>query len=149
PGATFSVPLTFTIRDFTGNVIGPVLTTQTQTVNILFRPSANAICTTPTKWYNKSDKTCYNGLPQTFKVAMTAAAPLPDQVIWSVAFNTTTWGYSPIGPTACSATVAGCPYDSLNVGAFHFRNAPFVGTDLNDDQAFAWHDIPCCHLGNI
>lgn len=127
PGATFSVPLTFTIYDFTGNAIGAQLAQDTQTFDVLYRPSASTNCTGG-RWYNSKDRTCYNGLPQTFKMAMTAAAPLPDQVIWSVAFNTNTAGYDPTG-------VVG-PADSLNVGTFSFANAPFSGTDLSEDQAF-------------
>ena len=41
---------------------------------------------------------------------------MPDEVIISIAYNTTTFGYAPIGPSVCSATPQGCGYDSLNVG---------------------------------
>ena len=127
PGATFPVPLTFTIYDFTGNTKGAMLATQTQTVSITYRPSTSTLCTGG-RWYNSKDKTCYNGLPQTVTMAMTASAPLPNQVIWTVAYNTNTAGYYPTG-------VVG-PVDSLNVGTFSFPNAPYAGTDLNEDQAF-------------
>jgi hypothetical protein len=40
---------------------------------------------------------------------------LPNRVIVSAAYNTTTWGYAPIGTQPCDATPEGCPYDSLNV----------------------------------
>ncbi len=51
---------------------------------------------------------------------------LPDTLIWGIAYNTATGGYSPIGTPG--------PYDSLNVGAFTVN--PTVGTDVNEDMAF-------------
>jgi hypothetical protein len=135
PGATFTVPLTFTIYADNNGTAGDVLAQQTQTVNVLYRPSASTTCATPSQWYNSKDRMCYNGLAQTIKLSFTGAT-LTDQVIWSVAFNTTTAGYDPIGPAACSTSSGGCPYDSLNVGTFSFPNAPFVGTDIDEDQVF-------------
>lgn len=127
PGATFPVPVTFKIYDYTGGTQGAELATQTQTVNVQYRPSTSANCTGG-RWYNSKDKTCYNGLPQTITMAMTATALLPEQVIWTVAYNTNTHGYVPTG-------VVG-PVDSLNVGLNSFPNAPYTGTDLNEDQIF-------------
>ena len=65
------------------------------------------------------------------------AITLPTQVIWSVQYNTTTSGYTPIGNVPpCSITPAGCGYDTLNVGAFSYPNAPFAGTDVDPGAAF-------------
>jgi hypothetical protein len=142
PGATFSVPLTFTIYADSGGTPGAVLATLTQTVAIAYRPSASAICVDTNgdpdgRWYNKADKLCYNGLPQTVKMTLSSSAPLPDQVIWSVKYDTTHYGYSPIGEAApCFTSGGGCGYDSLNIGMYSFQNAPFVGTDLDEDQIF-------------
>ena len=62
---------------------------------------------------------------------------MPDGVIWSVAFSTTHYGSAPKGEAqACYTSSGGCGYDSLNVGAFSAANAPYVGTDVNEDQAF-------------
>ncbi len=54
------------------------------------------------------------------------------------AFNTTHYGYSPIGeiPLGCFFTDPGCGYDSLNVGAKTYAPAAFAGTDVNNDEAF-------------
>jgi hypothetical protein len=65
-----------------------------------------------------------------------AGTTLPDQVIWTVAFNTSTAGYTPVGAASCQSDSGGCPYDSLNVGAKTYTGAPYAGTDTNQDQAF-------------
>jgi hypothetical protein len=76
----------------------------------------------------------------TFPFGGTVSAP--SQVIWTVSFNTSTWGYSPIGPASCSPVITtppsdpGCGYDSLNVGAWAYTNAPYSGADLDADLAF-------------
>jgi hypothetical protein len=123
PGATFPVDITFTVYADDAGTPGDVLATTTQTVNIAYRPSASAVCADG-KWYNKADKTCYNGFPQTVKMSMPSAT-LGDSVIWSVKYPT----YNTNGGTSG-------PADSLNVGANSFANAPFSGADANEDQAF-------------
>jgi hypothetical protein len=132
PGATFPVDITFNVYADSAGTPGAVLATKTQTVNIAYRPSASAICATISvggipqtgKWYNKADKTCYNGFPQTVKMSM-ASATLDDNVIWSVNYPTYNTNGGVTGPA-----------DSLNVGANTFASAPFSGTDTNEDQAF-------------
>lgn len=124
PGATFDVPITFTIYDSTGTT---ELASTTQHVAVAYRPSASAQCTGDDagKWYNPSDKTCYNGYPQTVTMSMSASAKLPDNVVWSVQYKTftTNGGVS-------------TPADALNVGANSFPNAPYSGTDLDADAVF-------------
>jgi len=132
PGATFPVDMTFNVYADSAGTPGAVLATKTQTVNVAYRPSASAICATISvdgipqtgKWYNKADKTCYNGFPQTVKMAMPSAT-LSDNVIWSVNYLTYNTNGGLSGPA-----------DSLNVGANTFANAPFSGTDVNEDQVF-------------
>lgn len=137
PGATFDVPITFKI--YAADGVG-VLAQETATITVPYRPSASAQCTgvDAGKWYNSKDRTCYNGLPYLATVKISAPQPLPEQVIWSVQYNTTTSGYNPIGPTdePCSTSFAGCGYDTLNVGAFSYPNAPFAGTDVDPDAVF-------------
>jgi hypothetical protein len=137
PGATFTVPLTFTIYADNGGVAGDVLARQTQTVNVLYRPSASPTCGDG-RWYNTKDHTCYNGFAQTITMTWSGVGvTLPEQVMWSAAYNTTHAGYSPIGESAaCFTSSGGCGYDSLNVGAFSAANAPYAGTDTNDDAVF-------------
>ncbi len=137
PGATFDVPMTFKIYDAAGVV---VLAEKTATITVPYRPSASAQCTgvDAGKWYNSKDRTCYNGFPDLATVNMAdLAVTLPDRVIWSVQYNTTSSGYHPIGNVLpCSTLFAGCGYDTLNVGAFSYPNAPFAGTDLDSDAVF-------------
>jgi hypothetical protein len=94
-----------------------------------YRPSAD-----PTNcgvgastWFNPSTATCHNGFgfTATFDFS-TLALTLPDRVIVSVAYDTETWGASPMG-------VPG-PYDSLNVALSSV--SPTVGTDVDTDAMY-------------
>ena len=135
PGLTFPVEMTFKVYADNAGTPGALLAQTIQTVNVLYRPSASANCTGG-RWYNTKDHTCYNGFVQTVKVPM-SGLPLTDQVIWSVAYNTSTSGYVPKGVTTeCYTTDGGCGYDSLNVGTFSAPNAPYAGTDIDEDEAF-------------
>ncbi|HSX43925.1 MAG TPA: hypothetical protein VLE69_01325, partial [Candidatus Saccharimonadales bacterium] len=72
-----------------------------------------------------ADSTCYNGFAT--PISFSLVGTLPDTVIVTLAYNTTDYGYQPIGPSTCSATPAGCGYDSLNVGLVN--SIPAVGTN--------------------
>jgi hypothetical protein len=62
---------------------------------------------------------------------------VPNEVIWTVTFNTTHSGYTPIGEsTICFTSPGGCAYDSLNVGSETFPGAPYAGIDVDPDVAF-------------
>ena len=127
-GATFDVPLTFTIYADNAGVPGAVLATRTRTVAVQYRPSASPKCTDANnvpngKWYSTKDHTCYNGFAQTIEMNLPDVT-LPDQVIWTVKYNTTHYGEVPVGETAeCFTASGGCGYDALNVGAESFPNA--------------------------
>jgi len=136
--ASFDLPLTFTIYADNAGVPGAVLATGTKTVAVDYRPSASAECTGADagKWYDKKDHTCYNGLAQSVKMDLDDVT-LPDQVIWTVKYDTTHFGTKPIGElAACYKSAGGCGYDSLNIGVWSFPEAPFTGTDLNADALF-------------
>ena len=137
PGATFDVPITFKIYDANGVT---VRAQKTATITVPYRPSASAQCTGADagRWYNRKDRSCYNGLPHLVTVNMSdSGVTLPDEVIWSVQYNTTSSGYAPLGNVlTCSILFAGCGYDTLNVGAFSYPNAPFAGTDVDADAVF-------------
>ena len=127
PGATFTHPITVNIYAVgAGNSVGALLATKTQTVTIPYRPSADLIHCTGTnagKWYDAVSATCFNGKAANVAIDLTSVgATLPTNAIVSVAYNTSHYGYAPIGQSpACYSTAAGCPYDSLNV----------AGTDLS------------------
>jgi hypothetical protein len=137
-GATFAEPITFTVYEDNAGTPGAVITQQTQTVAVAYRPSASARCTGEDagKWWSATDKKCYSGLPQTVRMTF-SGVQLPADVIWSVAYSTSGYGPLPYGyDQPCNSTTAGCGYDSLNVGAKSFANAPFAGTDVDEDKAF-------------
>jgi len=115
PGATFTHPITLNIYSVgPGNTVGALLATTTQTQTIPYRPSSDFANCGGTQWFNGTS--CFNGLASnvTFNFASQNIV-LPNQVIVGVAYNTSNYGASPIGPQPCSSTVEGCPYDSLNV----------------------------------
>jgi hypothetical protein len=138
PGATFDVPITFNIYANSDGAKGALLATRTQTVAIAYRPSSDNVRCEGGRWYNSKDKTCYNGLIQTVTMPMTTltGAPLPEEVIWTVQYNTSTHGPIPTGAPG--------PADSLNVATKSFDGAPFAGTDLNEDKIF----IDSAYLGD-
>ena len=125
PGATFDVPITFNIYANSNGTKGALLATKTQTVAVAYRPSTSDLCTGG-RWYNSKDKTCYNGMIQMVTMSMPSVT-LPNEVIWTVQYNTNHHGPNPTG-------VSG-PADSLNVGAKTYEALAFVGTDLDLDQA--------------
>jgi hypothetical protein len=139
PGATFDHPLTLNIYAVSGGQPGALLASKTETFSIPYRPSADPIncAAAPTKWYNAADATCNNGLavPVEWDFS-TDGIVLPQDIIWTVAYDTTHYGANPIGTgAACYASSGGCGYDSLNVGVQTFAGSPFAGTDLDPDGA--------------
>lgn len=121
PGATFSVPITFTIY---GTDATTVLATTTQTFAVPYRPSADPTCANPSQWRDGAGS-CVNGLATNITFAFKGVT-VPDQLVYGIAYNTTTAGYAPVGGSApCVTESGGCGYDSLNVGLVE---APFVGT---------------------
>ncbi len=138
-GATFSHPITlnlYAVDGTSGQPIGSPVVTKTQAFAIPFRPSADSVnCTgvNAGKWHSTADAACYNGFATkiTFNLDGTL---LPRDLIWTVAFNTSGYGASPMGyTTACAVSAAGCGYDSLNVGAQTFVGQPSAGTDVDPD----------------
>jgi hypothetical protein len=138
------------IYDTGGNVIA---TSDPYTGTIPFRPSADSThCQNPGidanggddtgKWYDAAANLCLNAVPVQIPFTFPTAVAAPSQVIWTVSFNTSGFGDSPFGySTACAtsgipAGTPGCGYDSLNVGAWTYTNAPYSGTDLNADQLY-------------
>jgi hypothetical protein len=165
---TFTIPggITATIYSVgAGDTVGPPIATSTVNPNIPYRPSAdNADCTggDAGKWYDPIAAACRNSYPDVITFNnWTFAQPSTsftngEQVIWTVQFNTTHAGYTPIGEsTACFASPVGCGYDSLNVGtktytnaATGFTTAAYAGTDVNEDVAFRSYDDPG-YSGNV
>jgi hypothetical protein len=107
------------------NQRGTLIGTVTQTITIPWRPAADPTCPGGTAW-RAGDGQCYNGLAfnATFDFSSLGIV-LPNNVIVGVAFNTQSYGTTPL--------VVNGPYNSLNVGV---EGAATVGTDDNTDRVF-------------
>jgi hypothetical protein len=131
PGSTgpaWSHPLTlnlYTVDNSGANPApGTLIATRTQTFAIPWRPPADPTCPGGTGW-RASDGNCYSGLAFTVTFDFTGTV-VPSQIIYGVAFNTQTWGYSPIGTPG--------PYVSLNFGLS--TQPPTVGSNPFPDTAY-------------
>jgi hypothetical protein len=142
-GAKFNQSITlkvYSVIDVGGPPVptpGTVLATLTKTFNIPYRPSADpARCpATPSKWFSERDDTCYNGIasPITFDLS-SLRVPVPARIIVGVSYNSSHYGYAPIGESpACYTSSAGCPYDSLNVAT---DGNPRIGSVVDPDGIF-------------
>jgi hypothetical protein len=152
PGATFSHPITLKIYNVgPGNQPGTQIASVTQTFAIPYRPSANLTnCTGADfgKWYDASSNTCFNGKAANI-VFNLSGVTVPNQVIFGIAFNTTFYGYTPVGPSACSGDPAGCPYDSLNVGVVDPAVYNNVGSQPAPNDAYQYTIYGSCANGPI
>jgi hypothetical protein len=117
PGATFSHPITVNVYAVgPAGSVGALLATKTTTFAIPYRPSADPDC--PAGTWEHSPGNCFNGLANTITFDLSSLnVTLPNNAIVSVAYNTTHYGYAPVGESAaCYTSSGGCGYDSLNVG---------------------------------
>jgi hypothetical protein len=137
-GATFSHDITLSLYNVDpGDAVGSLIATKTQTFAVPYRPSAddtNCTGADAGKWFNGT--TCFNGYATTitFDLSSTGVV-LPAKVIASISFNTSHYGYNPIGEgAACYTSSGGCPYDSLNIGLD--TASPTVGNDVLPDDAY-------------
>jgi hypothetical protein len=155
PGSTFSAPIRFNVYKVRNdNEAGRLVGAVTHTYDLPYRPSANYTkCNGAAagKWYSARDDSCNNGKPARILAGL-GSLDLPDQAIISVEFNTTHFGYEPIGESApCYGTSGGCPYDSLNVGVGDGDTStpegePSVGTQPLPDDAYlnsSWTGAYC------
>jgi hypothetical protein len=143
PGATFPVPITGNIYavDDSGTVPAPgaLLATVTRTFDIPYRPSQDDVRCTGGQaggWFDPASGRCFPAIALTIRFDFPAGVRLPDQVIWTLAFNTTNHGYDPVGVQPCNATPAGCGYDSLNAGVQTFPGQPSTGTVFDPNAAY-------------
>ncbi len=148
-GATFSHPVTVNLyavdRSGSAPAVGALLATRTETFAIPFRPSWDSACYPPAfdypfggQWYDPVLGACVSGLALTLTFDFSGSAvQLPDEVIFGIAFDTETYGASPVG-------VPG-PYNALNVGVANYGTSPppSVGSDAESDYTF-WNTA----LGN-
>ena len=135
---------------------GALIATATETKTFPFRPSADlTLCKdandVPTgQYFNTVSQTCtfsekvihtFTQWEDAFGVPFDPNTnPMPNisgNVVWTVAYNTTHYGYSPMGEDEpCFGVDGGCGYDSLNVGTKTFLGAPYAGSFANASDAF-------------
>jgi hypothetical protein len=124
---------------------------------IPYRPTANPTCPADlvngipagARWFNPLANgglgACQNSISTVLTFTFPAGTTLPDNVIWTVQYNTSNSGYDPITLPLQSCNVnnnnnPGCPYDSLNVGTVNFPNAPYAGNDVDNNVVFlSWN----------
>ena len=129
--STWTHPITVNVYSShlgTNGAPDTLLASTTEDVTIPWRPAADPTCA-GTAW-KAGDGLCYNGIAftATFDLS-TLNVTLPDDVIVGIAYNTQSYGQTPLG-------VSG-PYNSLNVGVP--TNQPVaVGTD-DDTDAVLWN----------
>ena len=82
--------------------------------------------------WRATNGSCYNGYAFPIVFAL-SGVPLPNTFIYGIAYNTQTWGYSPLGLPG--------PYESLNVG---LNSTPPValGTDVDPDAVWRSFNKP-------
>jgi hypothetical protein len=133
-GSTFEHPITLNLYEVDATAptgVGAVITSVTQDVAVPFRPSADPACATavpavPGGWQGASGL-CFNGFAFTVDFNL-GGITVPEEIIYSIAFNTSTFGNPPVGGPSG-------PYDSLNVGLV--PSPPPTGTDVDPAEEFS------------
>lgn len=139
PGSTFEVPITLNLYDPNDDM--SLIDSRTRTFDIPFRPSSNPECDETVNGQGWGDD-CFLGLAHAITFDL-SGIEVPDEIVYGVAWNTSDYGYDPIGDGAACAAVqyAGCPYDLLNLGTEGDAPAD-VGTDLSPNGAFQYAVFP-------
>jgi hypothetical protein len=119
-GAKFEWPITVSVYAMGAhNAPGAEIGAASKVVMIPYRPSTSKICNSTEEqggWYDKKEEACYDGVAAKIAIPL-KIAELPTEAIIGVSYDTSDFGVEPQRPKPCNATEAGCPYDSLNVGA--------------------------------
>jgi hypothetical protein len=152
----FHMPLTLNIYAVGGGgAVGSKLGSATHTFAMPYRPSTSPMCTeagTNGAWYDAAApgaetlEKCFHGMAFTVRFHPEVAAPLPSNVIVSVAYNTSAYGEKPVGTAPCQSTSAGCYYDSLNVALIEpSEGGATVGSNPTEDNYVnsGWSEMYC------
>jgi hypothetical protein len=146
PGSKFNEPITLNLYhapatdpatqpDTVGSGLpGSLILSVTKTFAIPYRPSASAtkcIGTEAGDWFDSKLGACFAGFANNITFNLSSLSlTLPKNIVFGIAYNTTSWGAHPYGTgTACFATAQGCGYDSLNVGLAQDPDNLGPGTD--------------------
>jgi hypothetical protein len=152
PGATFWAPITLNLYNVgLGGSVGSLIGTATQTFAIPYRPSADAVHCGGGKWYERSSATCFNGKAVTVVFNLKHLhIVLPDEVIFGIAFNTTHYGYRPVGESAaCFSSSGGCGYDWLGIGLADPATTLSAGSNPAPSDAYQATLTDSCSNGAV
>jgi hypothetical protein len=150
--ATFSLPVTVNLYSVgPANVPGTLLGTATQTFFVPYRPSADSIHCSGGAWFDPSSGRCFSSKAATITFGLTSLhVVLPDQVIVSIAFNTTHYGYNPVGTNAaCNSSSGGCGYDWLSIGLADPATRLSAGSNPAPSDAYQDTLFDSCSNGAI
>ena len=135
----FEWPLTVSLYEVNpDNSPGAKIGAASKVFKLPYRPSTSKICNEMAEgnegaWFDKAEAKCYHGFAAKIAISL-RIAKLPEKAIISVSYNTSDYGAEPQRPKnpECDSEAfknatnnAGCPFDSLNVGA---ENALSVGS---------------------
>ena len=146
PGSTFPMTITFNVYNApapNSNVPGSLIASITKPFNIPYRPSANYTHCTGTgpggnagKWWSSALNSCFNGKLVNIKFGFQVNLPSTN-VVYGIAYNTTHYGYNPVGQSAaCFTGPGGCGYDSLNIALSQDPTNVTAGGDPNPGTVF-------------
>ena len=143
PGTTFSETITLNIYNApaaNSNVPGSLIASVTKPFNIPYRPSANFTHCSGSQageWWDKALASCFNGKAVDVVFSFGRVNLPSTNVVFGVAYNTTHYGYSPIGESAaCYTSSGGCGYDSLNIALSQDPTNVTAGSDPNPGTVF-------------
>jgi len=124
PGTTFNEPITLNIYNVgAANAVGSLITSDTQTFAIPFRPTASLSCPTGDNFgeYLGYDGHCHNGMATNIVFSGFSSVVLPQNVIYGISYST--------GAQVNGQNGGGNPAASLNVGLTTEPTQPSVGSD--------------------
>jgi hypothetical protein len=148
PGATFKQDITIKVYSVIGATTpGPLLGALTRNFDVPYRPTSTpAQCAgDDSVWFSAADSACYHGLAFPISIDFSSLnIQLGQRIIVTVAYNTTSWGPSPLGAgTACFGTPTGCPYDALNISTDTTSGAfSFIGAPIDPNGIYVNYSIP-------
>jgi hypothetical protein len=147
PESGFMHPLTVTLYEVNNSgaepAVGALIASKTIDAFVPFRPSYDDRCPAPENdtpfggaWYDEAAEACVHGYNVNVDFDFSGdGITLPEEVIYTVSFDTSSYGENPIGASG--------PYDSLNYG---LSAGALVGTDVETATTFLdsdWADAYC------
>ena len=161
-GATFPVPITFTIYSpgSTAGTVGGVLASETKTFNVPYRPSANGTACAPgtssifpggpndgSQWFDPATGSCYYGVTYaaTFSsFTFTSSHVLPTTVVYGVSYSASSGPASSLNVLFSTESASG----GVTVGSDRDPGNLFVAAvSSSNDLGGASGEITCSTVG--